>query len=500
MTARILVVDDDPVQRRILEAAIAKMGYSVSLAEDGEKAVAQLDGNGAPKPDVMVLDLQMPGLDGLGVMAFMAERNIDIPVIVQTASGGVEVAVAAMRAGAFDFAVKPASPDKLARAIKDALKVETNTDKMRRQPNKRGSRKNTFIGSSETIGRVLSLVTKAAASDIPVLIEGESGTGKELIAKSVQAQSQRANKPFVTVNCGAIPENLVESILFGHEKGAFTGATEKHTGKFIEADGGTLFLDEIGDLPLEAQVKVLRAIQDGEVEPVGARTSRKVNVRLISATHRDLIAAVREGRFREDLYYRLNVFPVLVPPLRYRKDDIPALARHFVEAANADGQFSANALSADAIDLLMRHDWPGNVRQLQNAIFRAVVLCEGQALRPEHFPQITAQVEGIKVTEPPSIVPDYADTDMVADNATDKARETETGQMPTLPLEHGTWLNLENASGHMRTLTDLEGEVITSAITRYSGRMSEVARRLGIGRSTLYRKLKEHQIEPTELV
>lgn len=490
----ILVVDDDPVQRRLLEAAIVKMGHQVETADDGAAALKWLEANRSSPPAVIILDLVMPGLDGLAVMAAMNEQDFSIPVIVQTAQGGVDVAVSAMRAGAFDFCVKPASRERLERTIADALKVTASQEKLDRRPS-RGKRTEApaFIGDSEAVKRVLGLVTKAAASDIPVLIEGESGTGKELIARAVQAQSARSTKPLVIVNCGAIPDNLVESILFGHEKGAFTGATEKHVGKFVEADGGTLFLDEIGDLPLDAQVKVLRAIQDGEVEPVGARQSRKVNVRLISATNRDLIAAVREGRFREDLYYRLNVFPLMVPPLRYRKEDIPALARHFIATFDDKASFPAQGITDQALALLAAHDWPGNVRQLQNAVFRAVVLSETAEIDRRHFPQIDAAVNGITIADAPSSSPDYADNQH-------QLSEVEAKALPTEVFDNMSWLKALSDDGHMRSLSAVEGEMIAKAITHYGARMSEVARRLGIGRSTLYRKLKEHDIEPGELV
>jgi len=492
MKQAILVVDDDPVQRRLLQAALEKMGHIVATADSGEKALSILDNPSDIRPDAMVLDLFMPGMDGLAVMEAMTAKRHDLPVIVQTAQGGVDIAVSAMRAGAFDFCVKPVSPDRLGRTIRDALKVrstESGVSGKDRQRNKR--RTSSFVGQGDAVKRVLGLVSKAAISDIPVLIEGESGTGKELIAKSVHAESDRSDKPLIIVNCGAIPENLVESILFGHERGAFTGATEKHTGKFVEADGGTLFLDEIGDLPLDAQVKVLRAIQSGEVEPVGARHSRKVDVRLISATHRDLIAAVRNGVFREDLYYRLNVFPILVPPLRYRTEDIEALIAHFMRHYAQGGQFSASTISQDALDLLVAHDWPGNVRQLENAVFRAMVLCEGSRLQPEHFPQISAQVNGISIPEAPPSAPDYADARPDDDNEINAGADTSAE--PAEP-----WLALYDGSGHMRKLDDVESEMIERAIERYDGRMTEVARRLGIGRSTLYRKLKEHDLETSE--
>ena len=261
---------------------------------------------------------------------------------------------------------------------------------------------------------VLRSAEKAAASAIPVLIEGESGTGKELIARAIHGAGARRAKPFVAVNCGALPENLVESILFGHEKGSFTGATEKHTGKFVEADGGTLFLDEVGELPLPAQVKLLRALQEGEVEPVGGRKSVKVDVRIISATHRDLIADVKAGRFREDLFYRLHVYPISVPPLRQRSEDIPELARYFLARIAAEEGKRVHSLSAQAVSLLSAFRWPGNVRQLENAVFRAVVLSEGEEIGVNEFPQVAAQLgaepEAQPLIEPsPAIVSSWPD-------------------------------------------------------------------------------------------
>ncbi len=255
---------------------------------------------------------------------------------------------------------------------------------------------------------VLRTAEKAAASTIPVLIEGESGVGKELIARAIHGSGDRRARPFIAVNCGAIPENLVESILFGHEKGAFTGATERHIGKFIEATGGTLFLDEVGELPAAAQVKLLRAIQEGEVEPVGARKPVKVDVRLVSATNRNLIADVKTGRFREDLFYRLHVFPISVPPLRERAEDIPDLTRHFLARFAAEEGKRIRAVSAEALALLANHRWPGNVRQLENAVFRAVVLAEGDTIGVEEFPQVAAQIANPSVTTVPDTPPQQA--------------------------------------------------------------------------------------------
>ncbi len=398
MAVSILIVDDDPVQRRLLHAAVLRFGYDAVTADSGEAALAALEAPGGGDIGVIILDLVMPGLDGLGVLEKMRERDISIPVIVQTAQGGIDSVVSAMRGGAFDFVVKPASPDRLRVAIASALKVEAREVEARRSVKRTGAVAfKDIITRSPAMDRVIRLAQKAASSNIPILIEGESGVGKELVARAIQGSGERRSKPFVTVNCGAIPDNLVESILFGHEKGSFTGATEKHTGKFVEAHSGTLFLDEIGDLPLDVQVKLLRAVQDGEVDPVGGRSTVRVDIRLISATHRDLLQQVKDGKFREDLFYRLNVYPIVVPPLRDRRADIPHLVRHFMARVDPgkNGGPRINAISERALSMLGAYDWPGNIRQLENAVFRASVLCEGDMLTEEEFPQIRAQVEGV---------------------------------------------------------------------------------------------------------
>lgn len=501
MTGSILIVDDDPVQRRLLEAAVTRFGYSAIVVDGGAAALDILDGPGAREVSVVILDLVMPGLDGIGVLKAMRERDINVPAIVQTAQGGIETVVSAMRHGAFDFVVKPASPDRLQASIGNALKVEAVEGEVKRTSRRRGGLL-TFkdmITHSPAMDRVIRLGQKAAASNIPILIEGESGVGKELVARAIQGTGDRRSKPFVTVNCGAIPDNLVESILFGHEKGSFTGATDKHTGKFVEAHSGTLFLDEIGDLPLDVQVKLLRAVQDGEVDPVGGRSTVRVDIRLISATHRNLLQQVKDGKFREDLFYRLNVYPIFVPPLRDRRDDIPYLVTHFMEkVAPADPHRRLQGISAAALAVLQAYDWPGNIRQLENAVFRASVLCEGDVLSAEDFPQIRAQVEGT--------VNLNMDGDAPAPSQSLQEREDEA-----LPGEGGPAIAFDpparlqprfgtlralDERGNVRALADVELEMIKLAIDHYNGQMSEVARRLGIGRSTLYRKLKEHGIDP----
>src|SRR5271167_3216815 len=404
MAALILIVDDDPIQRRLLEAMARRFGYDAETLDSGEAALARLQAADRPPVSLVILDLVMPDLDGMAVLARMRQRDIATPAIVQTAHGSIEVVISAMRAGATDFVVKPVGAERLQVSIRNALRVDALEDELRRATRRNAGELSfrDIVTRAESMARTVRLAERAAKSNIPVLIEGESGVGKELMARAIQGASERRGKAFVTVNCGALPETLVESILFGHEKGSFTGATEKHIGKFAEANGGTLFLDEIGELTLEAQVKLLRALQDGEIDPVGARRSVRVDFRLISATNQNLLELVKRGRFREDLFYRLNVFPISIPPLRARACDVPDLARRFLARFCAEEGKRIRAIANDALSLLSAYDWPGNVRQLENAMFRAVVLADGDELTIAEFPQIAAQVDGFDVSIPPA--------------------------------------------------------------------------------------------------
>jgi DNA-binding NtrC family response regulator len=498
MPKRVLVVDDDPAQRRILEEAIKRFGYSVSTAESGDKALAVLRADAAGDICLVLLDLIMPGTDGMAVLAAMRSLPRKPPAIVQTAHGSIDAAIAAMRAGAVDFVVKPVSPERLEVSIKNALKIEALAGELIRiKASARGELGFTdLIAGSEAMTRVIELGKRAANSTIPVLIEGESGVGKELIARAIQGESPRKSKPFVTVNCGAIPENLVESILFGHEKGSFTGASEKRTGKFLEADQGTLFLDEIGELPLDAQVKLLRALQSGEIEPVGGKHSVKVDFRLISATNQNLIALVHDGRFREDLYYRLNVFPIWVPPLRERLEDVPELVRRFIARFAAEEGKRIDGIDDDASAMLRRYTWPGNIRQLENAVFRAVVLADTPMLTVDEFPQIAAHVEGYAVTVPPApaprdLTPRFEGPVMLGESANAPA----TIHVPSANGKDAIGIPALSDTGDIRSLEAVEADMIRLAFGRYRGRMTEIARRLGIGRSTLYRKMREIGLE-----
>jgi DNA-binding NtrC family response regulator len=491
MAERVLIVDDDPVARRLVENMVSRAGYEPVTAEGGDLALAILTG-GRTRIDCVILDLVMPDLDGLGVLAKMREAGLDAPVIVQTAHGGIDNVVSAMRAGAVDFVVKPVGAERLQVSLRNALAtraLEGELNRIKRSRSGTLTFKDIITHSPRMLG-VLRTAEKAAASSIAVLIEGESGVGKELIARAIHGTGERRAKPFVAVNCGAIPENLVESVLFGHEKGAFTGAAERHAGKFIEATGGTLFLDEIGELPLAAQVKLLRALQEGEVDPVGGKKPVKVDVRIISATNRDLMAEVRAARFREDLYYRLCVFPITVPPLRERAEDIQHLIRHFLLRFAAEEGKRVRSVSAPALAMLTAFAWPGNVRQLENAIYRAVVLAEGDEIGVNEFPQIAPLSAG--AVETPLVPQQESDARPAPGVGPGRPLVLDAGSPPALTdIPAGAALPLLDVSGDVLPLEAIEAATIRFAISHYRGQMSEVARKLRIGRSTLYRKLDQ---------
>jgi DNA-binding NtrC family response regulator len=476
MAKTVLVVDDDPTQRRLIQAVLEREGLAVAHAETGEQAIDRLVGGGTA--DAIMLDLNMPGLGGLDTLKELRSRGFNQPVVVLTATGGIDTVVQAMQAGAQDFFVKPASPERIMVSIRNALQMGDLKGEVDRLKKRAGGRItfSELIGASPAMQGVMRLGERAAKSQIPILLLGESGVGKEQIARAVHGGSDRAGKPMVTVNCGAIPENLVESILFGHEKGSFTGATDKHLGKFQEANGGVLFLDEIGELPLDMQVKLLRALQESEIDPIGSKRSQRVDVRIISATNRDLAQQVAEGRFREDLYYRLNVFPIELPPLRDRREDIPALTEHFIRRFNVEEGKRVQGATAETIAMLQAHDWPGNVRQLENAVYRAIVLSDAPYLQPYDFPAIS----GLNAPAPEAAH---------AALATPSAQEL----LDELPVDSP--VRILDERGHLRTLEDIERDLIQLAIEIYSGHMSEVARRLGIGRSTLYRKVREQGLD-----
>ncbi|HAF81366.1 MAG TPA: sigma-54-dependent Fis family transcriptional regulator [Brevundimonas sp.] len=475
MAKTVLVVDDDPTQRRLLQAVLERDGHAVVHAASGGEAIDRMTRGGGA--DVILLDMIMPEMSGLECLAELRSGGLTTPVIVLTANGGIDTVVKAMQAGAQDFFVKPVGPERLLVGVRNALKLEQLTTEVGRLTKRVQGRASfdDIIGDSAPMRMVKALGARAAKSSIPVLITGESGVGKEVIARALHGAGERAGKPFVAVNCGALPANLAESILFGHEKGAFTGAVDKTLGKFREADGGTLFLDEIGELPLDLQVKLLRALQEGEIDPVGGKRPVKIDVRIVSATNRDPAQQVKDGAFREDLFYRLNVFPIEAPSLRDRREDIPALVDHFIARFNAEEGRRIVGCAPETLALLQAYDWPGNVRQLENAVFRAIVLADSPFLQPYDFPSISGVAAPLPdaTPTPPAAAPSYAD-------------------LPPLPEQP---IRILDDRGHLRTLEDIERDLIQHAIEVYAGHMSEIARRLGIGRSTLYRKVREQGLE-----
>jgi DNA-binding NtrC family response regulator len=400
--AQILIVEDKDSLRTMLRHALERQGHGVLEARDQPEAIRLLQQN----PAVVLSDLRLPEGDGFGVLRASKEFDADTPVIVMTAYGSIEDAVAAMKEGALDFLAKPVDPDHLAllvaRALEQRRMVTENLLLKEELAVRRGAPQ--LVGEDQALRKVFAGLQRAAATDTTVLLEGESGTGKELFARSLHALSTRADAPFVAINCAAIPETLLETELFGHEKGAFTGAVARKPGKFEMAHRGTLFLDEIGDLPLSLQAKILRALEEKRFERVGGTSSVQVDVRLVAATNRGLRAQVAARRFREDLFFRLSVFPITVPPLRDRPGDIPLLARYFVDRFCRDMKKKSIALSPAALEQLVSYRWPGNVRELQNCIERSVILAEGDAIQPRHLNLTFKAVE--RDPEPPNPLDD----------------------------------------------------------------------------------------------
>ena len=470
----LMLIDDEPAQRRLVSALAARAGWRTIFAGDNETAIAMLGTQDGMQLDAIILDQWSPDYEPAGLVGEIRARRPALPILILTAHNNVAVAVDAMRAGATDYLSKPIAPERLLAALNATL--TDGSDGELRPLTEKITAPLSFedvVGSAPQFRAALAIAAKAARARVPVLIEGESGVGKDVIARAIHAASPRHKQAMVTVNCGAIPANLVESELFGHERGAFTGAFDRHVGKFASADMGTLFLDEVSEMPMDAQVKLLRVLQDGEVQPIGARRPIHVDVRVIAATNKKLAEEIEAGHFREDLYYRLNVVQLTIPPLRERMGDIPALCRHLLTRIAAQPGLRGLGLTDDALALLMQHGWPGNVRQLQNALFRAAVLCEGDALTPQDFPQIAAQIKASDPLDRLSIRPRAANQ----------------------PHRDGAGITLFEGDGHVRQLADIEADVIRLAIGHYRGRMTEVARRLGIGRSTLYRKLAELGID-----
>ncbi|MFN7008416.1 MAG: sigma-54-dependent transcriptional regulator [Allorhizobium sp.] len=508
MTAEILVIDDDATQRRALKAAIEGLGHTVHVA-DSDQAGLEIFRRQRDQISAVLVDLSAPDRLGQGFLRALGDLHASVPVIVQTSEGATRHAVEAMRAGAFDFLVKPCSIERIAAAIDSALRFARSGSQGR--PVRR-ARTGTvgfgdIVAASAAMARAVELGRRAAQSVIPVMLEGEAGVGKEMMARAIHQTSERSARPFVSVNCGAVPHGLIEAVLFGKE-GAGGRSDDELPGKFSEAEGGTLFIEEVSELPAPVQARLLSVVQGGEIEQTAGKRARKANVRLVLATNKDLIEEVKAGRFREDLYYRLNVFPITIASLRRRKEDIPHLARAFVERFSAEQRLAKPlGIDASALALLTGYDWPGNTRQLENAVFRAVVLAEGPVLGDRDFPQILAQMAPHRPAADAGTVrgqetgrtsaPVGHETAPAAVSATQGAPSAPA--RPALPTELSANVIIStDEAGNVRKLAEIEEELIRFALKFYRGQMSQVARKLGIGRSTLYRKLKDYGIDPDD--
>jgi two-component system nitrogen regulation response regulator GlnG len=466
-SARVLVADDEPSIRFVMRETLEGAGHHVVEADSGDAALGAL---AAGDFDIAFFDIRMPGPSGLELLDRVKALGADVAVVIITAQNTFENAVEAMKRGALDYLVKPFRNEEVLALVAKALRtraLEREVRALRREAAGRTAAGERLVGRSPVLLDVFKTIGRVARSDVSVLITGESGTGKELIARAIHAASRRAEGPFIAVNAAAIPRELLESELFGHERGAFTGAVESRPGRFREANGGTLFLDEIGDMPIELQSKLLRVLQSGEVTSVGGRRPEPVDVRILAATHRDLEVAVAERRFREDLLYRLRVVPIHVPPLRERREDIPPLVEHFLQRYDRALTGGSHVISHESLERLERYDWPGNVRELENAVKRALVLASSEVLTPEDFAFLRAgggTREGAGLEQ---LVRNEADAALQAGQPTEIYRDI---------------------------LARVERPIIEAALERTQGNQIRAAALLGINRNTLRKKISDLEI------
>ena len=446
MTPRILVIDDEERMCWALDRALSNEGYQVVTATRGLQGIALAQ---KAEPSIVILDLKMPDIDGIEVLKELKKINPSIPVIMITAHGTIDTAIEAMKIGATDYITKPFKLEEIKVQVEQALHLSNLENQVHFLRQELGKNYGKLVGQSDAIKEVALLIRQVAKTDTTVLITGESGTGKEVAAVEIHKASNRVDKPFVAVNCAALPEQLLESELFGHEKGAYTGATSKKKGRFEIADKGTIFLDEIGEMPISMQVKLLRVLQERCFERVGGTETIHVDVRVIATTNVDLSLAISNGTFREDLYYRLNVMRIIMPPLRSRKDDIPLLVNHFLEKFDPS---HSKKISSVAIKILTRYSWPGNIRELQNSIERALIVCQGSEIQPIHLPK--ELLNCAEETIPPAI------------------NLTESGF----------------------SLEEMEKHLIIQALEKYNYNQTKVAKYLGISRPTLLYRLKKYGI------
>jgi len=468
----LLLIDAEPAQAGLMSALVQRAGWRVLRAADIPAAIER-SAAASIRLDAAMIDLWSPDDETIEAVALLRKQLPDLPLIVVTAQDSVELAVRAVRAGARDVLIKPIARHRLIAALDNVLTSDRATGELQPLAEKWSEALDfaDIVGSAPAFRRALDIAMRAAATPATILIEGESGVGKEVLAQAIHRASPCHEGPLITVNCAAIPANLVESELFGHERGAFTGAFERRPGLFANADGGTIFLDEIGDLPADAQAKLLRVLQSGEIRPIGAASPRQISVRVLAATNRRLSDDVAKGRFREDLFYRLAVVPVTLPPLRDRSDDLTPLAEHLLDRIARQLGLARLEIEASAIRLLESYEWPGNVRQLHNVLFRAAIFCTDGRLTASDFPHLRTA------------------------HANPQPAANDDGPVATRVAQPAPNVALFGPDGHVRPIEDIEADLIRLAIGHYRGRMTEVARRLRIGRSTLYRKLSELGIE-----
>jgi len=462
----LMLIDDEPAQSRLITALASREGWRTLVVGDSETAIATLGTREGMQLSAIILDQWVPGDDACSLIAELKARRPGLPILMLTTSASPLLAVEAMRAGATDYLVKPVAPDRMMQALRNATTREAPKDELSHLSEKLGAALDfdSMIGTAPPFRDALAKAAKAARGHGPVLVEGETGTGKEMLIRAMVAASPRAKGPLRTINVRSIPAHSLESVLFGHEKGAFAGAFDRQVGALQHCDGGTLVLDEINRLSLDLQERLAEALRTARVRPIGAQFSFKVDIRTVATTNVPLADQVAAGTLREDLLEALSGTRIVLPPLRLRASDIPALARHFLARIGEQPGLRELGITDAALKLLAAFDWPGNVRQLQAVLFRAAVFCDGDALTGSDFPQLNEMVGG---------------SDAVAG----------------LPSQDGLGVQLYTADGNLRPLEDIEADVIRLAIGHYRGRMTEVARRLGIGRSTLYRKLSDLGIE-----
>jgi two-component system, NtrC family, response regulator AtoC len=479
---RILIADDEINIRRVLEAILKRDGYDVVTAANGEEALLRMSRG----IHTVITDLKMPGLDGMGLLRKLAIDHPDVPVVMITAHGSVENAVEAVKLGAFDYVEKPFDQEQIRQVVAKALKTHALSRRDPR-PEEAGTRgRFRLVGDAPAIRSIYAIIEKVANTPSTVLITGESGTGKELIARALHENSSRHAGPFIKINCAAIPKTLMESELFGYEKGAFTGAVGAKPGRFELAHGGTLFLDEIGEIPVEMQVKLLRVLQESEFERVGGIKTIKVDVRLVTATNRDLAAELQTGGFREDLYYRLNVVPIHLPPLRDRREDIPLLVSHFITKFNDRLRKEITHIEPAAVDRLVSYNWPGNIRELENVIERTMLFCEGSVIRLSNLP---GELHGGVGSPTPA-----APGERIIDTPSQERHLPSPPSHSNIPAVTATAAGeaVGSLKEAVRAETErVERELIQRALDETGGNVTQAARRLKISRKSLQTKMKE---------